>query len=228
MMRDSGVTVPVELIHWGVDIDKFPKVDRKPGRPFTFGHMGALSMRKGTDLIGPAFQKAFPTEKDVRLICKTSKNHYPFWIKDDRIVVQQGQLSQEEMMDKFFKEIDCFVYPTRGEGFGLTIPEAMSTGVPAIATGWSGPVDFMTPEVGWTLDYSMTPAKEFEKNVYFEPCGDWAEPSFDDLVAKMRYAYDHQDEVKQKGNAAAEYIRREWRWDTKIKLFHEALEKHLK
>jgi glycosyltransferase involved in cell wall biosynthesis len=35
---------------------------------------------------------------------------------------------------------DAFVLPTRGEGWGLPILEAMAAGVPAIATNWSGPV----------------------------------------------------------------------------------------
>ena len=47
MMKDSGVTRPIELIHWGVDETKFKKVSRIPDEFFTFGHMGSLSTRKG-------------------------------------------------------------------------------------------------------------------------------------------------------------------------------------
>lgn len=228
MMRDSGVTVPIEIVHWGVDTEKFYKLERQGNRPFTFGHMGMLSMRKGTDILVRAFQAAFPYEKDVRLICKTSDRNYPFMVfGEKRIVVQQGPMEHQDLMDKFFSEIDVFVFPTKGEGCGLTPLEAMATGVPAIVTGWSGPVEYMNEDAGWSLNYSMGKAKEFDVNVYGEDCGDWAIPDFDHLVYLMRYAYEHQDEVKQKGDYAAEYVKREWSWDAQIPLFHEALDKHL-
>lgn len=230
MMIDSGVTVPIEIIHWGVDTEKFQEIDRRDDGVFTFGHMGALSRRKGTHILVDAFTRAFPTEKDVKLICKTSNRHYPFMSKDKRIEVQMGPVSHEELMNDFFKRTDCFVFPTLGEGFGLTPLEAMSTGLPAIVTGWSGPMEYMTPEVGWTIDFSMDEAREFsdaKTGVYKEPCGDWAIPSVDHLVRLMRYAYEHQDEVKAKGKAAAQYVRNEWTWDKQIGLFEDALNKHL-
>lgn len=227
MMKDSGVTVPVELIHWGVDTDKFRKLERRAGRPFTFGHMGALSIRKGTDILVRAFLAAFPDNPNVRLLNKTSHRGYPFMAKDPRIVVKMGEASHEDLMQDFFAEIDCFVYPTLGEGFGLAIPEAMATGVPAIATGWSGPCEYMRDDVGWTIDYTLDKAREFDANVYREDCGNWAIPDFDHLMHLMRYAYDHQDETRRKGDAAAAYIAEEWTWKAQIPLFHKALATHL-
>jgi glycosyltransferase involved in cell wall biosynthesis len=230
MMIDSGVTVPVEIIHWGVDTDKFFELERRSDGVFTFGTMGALSIRKGTHILVEAFERAFPTEQDVRLICKTSNRHYPFMNKDKRIEVQMGPVTHEELVDQFFKRVDCFVFPTLGEGFGLTPLEAMATGIPAIVTGWSGPEDYMNDEVGWRIEHTMDEAKEFSDprtGVYKEPCGDWAIPQIDHLVSLMRYAYEHQDEVKAKGKRAAQYVREEWTWDAQIGLFEDALNKHL-
>lgn len=230
MMIDSGVTVPIEVIHWGVDTKKFFEIPRKEDNVFTFGTMGALSIRKGTPILVEAFERAFPTEKDVRLICKTSNRGYPFMTKDKRVEVQIGPVSHEELMGDFFTRTDCFVFPTLGEGFGLTPIEAMATGIPAIVTGWSGPVEYMNPEVGWTIDFDMDEAKAFSNmkdGVYKEPCGDWAIPRIDNLVQLMQYAYQHQDEVKAKGKYAAQYVRENWTWDAQIHLFEEALNKHL-
>jgi glycosyltransferase involved in cell wall biosynthesis len=227
MMIDSGVRKPVDLIHWGVDPSKFYPIKRKTNRPFTFGHMGALSIRKGTDILVKAFLAAFPKEKDVRLLCKTTNKTFHFWVKDDgRIEVNFEQMSSEDLMERFFAEVDCFVYPTRGEGFGLTIPEAMATGIPAIATGWSGPVEYMREDVGWILDYTMDDAREFE-DLYKEKCGQWAIPSFDHLVHLLRHVYQHQDQARDKGAKAAQYIADEWTWEKQIPMFHEALDKYL-
>jgi glycosyltransferase involved in cell wall biosynthesis len=225
--RNSGVKIPIELIHWGIDPNKFHPIERVPNRPFTFGTLGALSIRKGTDVLISAFREAFPTEKDVKLICKTSFNNYPFAVKDSRIEVQMMQVSNKELMDNFYKRVDCFAFPTRGEGFGLTPLEAMATGIPAIVTGWSGPLEYMTPEVGWLIDHTMVPAIDFTKHVYKENCGDWAEPSKEHLKQLMRYAYEHQDEVRAKGAQAAEYVNQNWLWRDRIKEYHTALEKHL-
>ena len=224
---NSGVKVPIELIHWGVDPLRFAPVERPERDIFTFGTMGYLTIRKGTDVLIEAFREAFPREQDVRLICKTSFLHYPFGVNDKRIVVQQGAVSPKEMEDEFTKQIDCFVFPTRGEGFGLTPLEMMATGVPAIVTGWSGPMEYMNPEVGWLLDYKLAPAEAFTKLTYHEECGDWAEPSKDHLVQLLRHAYEHRDEVKQKGFAAQKYVQENWLWKDKIGMYHNALEKFL-
>lgn len=228
MFKDSGVTIPIELIHWGVDPKKFYPLDRQEDGIFTFGHMGALSYRKGTDLLVEAFQRAFPPRiKDVQLFCKTSYPQYHFMSKDQRIHVELSPWDHDDLMKRFFAKIDCFAFPTRGEGFGLTPLEAMATGVPAIVTNWSGPVEYMKPEIGWTLDYTMVPARDFSEGVYKEECGNWAEPRMDDLVDKLRYAYDHQDEVRQKGVAAAKYVQENFTWDNVMPLFWNALKKHL-
>lgn len=225
--KNSGVTIPIELIHWGVDPDKFSELKRVGGRPFTFGTMGALSTRKGTDILVKAFEKAFPNGEDVRLICKTSFNQYHFLSKDKRIKVDMTPVPHDELIEQFFQKVDCFVFPTRGEGFGLTPLEALATGIPAIVTDWSGPCEYMTDEVGWKLRYEMVDATDFSTGVYKEDCGQWAEPSLDHLVELMRYAFEHQDEVKEKGTKAAQYVRDNWLWSDKIKMFHDVIKKYL-
>ena len=227
MMRDSGVTVPIEIVHWGVDTNKFYEIDRPVRSIFTFGVMGSLTKRKGIDVLIDAFFKAFPNEKDVNLLCKTSNSFFLWAVKDKRLKIDMTPVSHEELMNQFFKQIDCFVWPSRGEGFGMPPTEAMATGVPVISTGWSGMADYMTLEVGWIIDHKMVPAEDFYKNVYKEDCGDWAEPSRDHLISLLRYAYEHRDEVKAKGKAAAEYIRNGWTWDKKIGMYIEAIKKHL-
>ncbi len=228
MMEDSGIKIPIRKIHWGIDDELYYPLERPDKKIFTFGIMGALSIRKGMDILDKAFVAAFPPHiKDVELLAKTSHSYYPFMTKDNRIKVYFGHWTKEEIMEKFFQKIDCFVFPTRGEGFGLPPLEAMATGVPTITTNYSGPVDYMNKEVGWVIDYKLIPAKDFSEKVYKEDCGEWAEPNLDDLVEKMRYAYTHRDEVKDKGRKAAEYVKKEWLWEKRIEEFHKALKELL-
>jgi len=229
MMANSGVKIPVELTQLGIDETKFYPLERN-NEVFTFGHLGALTVRKGTDLLVEAFRRAFSSKQKVKLINKTSLPYYPFMVKDKRVEVQQAfnGIPHSELIETFFKKINCFVYPSRGEGFGLPPLEAMATGVPAITTNWSGMAEYNNEEVGWMLnDFKMVPADNFTKKVYKEDCGEWAEPNLDELIFRLRYAYEHQDEVKEKGRKAAEYVKANWLWRDKIKMFHEALAKHL-
>ena len=48
---------------------------------------------------------------------------------------------------------DCYVSLHRSEGFGLTLAEAMALGKPVIATGYSGNLDFMTPETSYLVPW---------------------------------------------------------------------------
>ena len=228
MMKESGVTVPVELIYWGTDTRKFRPIERVDDGIFTFGTLGALSIRKGTDLLVRAFELAFsPRVTDVRLLCKTSYNHYNFISKDQRIKVELTPWDHDELMKKFFGKVDCLVAPSRGEGWGLTPMEAMATGIPVIMTGWGGFLEFHDPRASILLDYTLVPATEFSETVYKEPCGDWASPSLDDLVSKMRWAYENQDKIKEMGNFAKDYVRDNWTWEKTQPRFYELLDKYL-
>jgi glycosyltransferase involved in cell wall biosynthesis len=227
MFKDSGIRIPIELFHLGVDFTEFYPLERD-NDVFTFGHMGSLSVRKGTDLLVKAFSEAFPNGENVKLICKTSNTMYHFMTKDKRIEVQMGPISHAELIETFWKKIDCFVWPTRGEGAGLPPVEACATGIPAIVTNGTGQSDYFNEKMGWALDYKWVPATDFSKNVYKEDCGDWMEPDYQQLVNYLRYCYTHQDEVKKKGLEAAKYVQENYTWEKGIKEFWDSLEKHLK
>ena len=46
---------------------------------------------------------------------------------------------------------DAFVLPTRGEGWGLPIAEAMAMALPVIATNWSGPTALLSADNSFAL-----------------------------------------------------------------------------
>ena len=69
---------------------------------------------------------------------------------------------------------DCYVSLHRSEGFGLTMAEAMLLGKPVIATGYSGNLDFMTPDNSRLVDYRRVRITQ-ELPYYGKGCF-WAEP----------------------------------------------------
>lgn len=238
--KDSGVKCDIEVVHLGIDTDLFPYKKRKfKDDGFVFGIMGTLTYRKGADILVSAFHKAFPRKEypNVNLYIKTQKTPQgqiamaPFLghLKDDRILVNTNVMTPKQLLNDFFYAIDCFVFPSRGEGYGLPPVEAMSTGLPVIATNWSGLAENMLPNHSYPLEFEMEtmgkngtePAdaefirkygrvKEFRyypEDLYREG-QQWAAPSEDHLIELMRHVYNNRDQAIKKGKIASGYIKR--------------------
>jgi glycosyltransferase involved in cell wall biosynthesis len=70
---------------------------------------------------------------------------------------------------------DVFVSLHRAEGFGLALAECMALGKPVIATDFSATKEFITPQNGFPVNYTLT---TLQRNVgpYSRGCV-WAEPN---------------------------------------------------
>jgi glycosyltransferase involved in cell wall biosynthesis len=108
----------------------------------------------------------------------------------------------------FYTGADCYVHPLRAEGFGMTILEAMACGLPVIATPWSGPADFLSPRLAYTLRHSG-PIPERANGVISRY---HVEPDLEHLIHLMRHVFECRDEAKAVGRAAAETARGHWTW----------------
>lgn len=53
----------------------------------------------------------------------------------------------------FFEMADLYVFPSRHESFGLTLLEALSTGLPALCTRTAGALQVMQPDYGAVVDH---------------------------------------------------------------------------
>jgi glycosyltransferase involved in cell wall biosynthesis len=69
-----------------------------------------------------------------------------------------------------FVRADAFVLPTRGEGWGRPIVEAMSMGLPVIATFWSGMTAYMTVNNSYPID--IDGVESISGEVSFTACVD--------------------------------------------------------
>lgn len=226
--RAQGVTRPIDVVGHGIDPTHLYYLERPERETFTFLHYGQLSMRKGSDLVARAFVREFKGADDVKLIVKNTFPYFPFALGVKNIEYIHATYSKEKLR-ALLQRADCFVFPTRGEGFGLPAFEAMATGLPTIVTNWSGPADYADADDTLLLDYSMKPSKEFDLiyEKFYEPgedSGTWAEPSLEDLQAKMRWAYEHRAEAKAMGKRAAERIAKDWTWEKKIKGLYDIID----
>jgi glycosyltransferase involved in cell wall biosynthesis len=209
--RRAGLGVPVGVLHHGVNPSAFPLVERPARDTFTFGTFGHLSPRKGTDVLIRAFLAEFGSGDDARLVLKSSVDAGAYGSDDPRISTISTVLGEAGLLE-VLSGFDAMVLPSRGEGFGLCGLEAMATGLPLIATAWSGPTEYLDPADSFPLAYRLVDAAGTESNrVSYE--GQWAEPDVDDLRAQMRWIYEHRDEATAMGRAAARRVRQHWTWE---------------
>ena len=100
--------------------------------------------------------------------------------------------------------------------------EAMALGKPVITTGFSGNMDFMTEENSLLIkDYKMVPVGNMEwiGPWYDKETMEWADANIDELKAKMRYVYEHQEAASKVGELA--------RTDIRTKFTQEACGRHI-
>jgi len=139
-----------------------------------------------------AFQLAFPADADVRLLIKTgplstSPSEYHAQAlaaasADSRIVFVSQLLPYAEVVS-LYAAADVFVALHRSEGLGLGPLEAMSVGVPAIATAYSGNMSYMTEANSLPVPYRLIRPNQVSWQYRCDFAGEnsrWAEP---DLAA---------------------------------------------
>ena len=145
---------------------------------FEFLSIFKWERRKGWDILLRAYFRAFGPQDDVRLRLRT---YVPSFLGGDinitsrieefalaatglplqqlaEVVWERGTdearrengMSRGEVRDLYYLA-DCFVLPTRGEGWGLPVAEAMAMGLPVIVTNYSGPAAYATEENSYPL-----------------------------------------------------------------------------
>ena len=188
-------------------------------------HFDAFSTlaRKNPWAVIRAFRKAFTPEEragPVRLVLKTINLSRCPPAASERLRHEMyevdGILFDMEMssadMASLISCSDVYVSLHRSEGFGLGIAEAMRAGLPAIATAYSGNLDYMTHQNSCLVGYGLTPVSGFEINFnpgmefVYEPDQLWAEANVTHAAHWMRLLYENPTLRDRIGAAGASAI----------------------
>lgn len=209
---ESGLKTPVFVWGHGFDHEVFPYVEPKPNRPFTFLWYGDENRRKGYDL----FLKAFCELKipNIRAWARSPGSGFLSGLanyhRSNPNIVFDTRVTPPEQLKEMMAEVDVFVGPHRGEGFGLCGLEAMACGRPAIMTRWSGPLDYGGgDDMTYWVDTEGYEAAQFDVGVQ-------AKPNYSKLLQAMATAALNVEEVRKRGMMAHKYIHANWRWEQKV------------
>jgi len=226
VFKNCGVKIPIKVIPLWVD-STYKYYNRPEGKTFTFLFVGSVDThnRKGWYELVKAFKQEFKNE-DVRLILKCLHlNIHEVMVekilKDKRIKFIREKYSNKKL-NELYRQADCFVFPSHGEGFGLPPLEAMSTGLPTIVTNWMGCKEFADNKICYPIK-----VKKLEEALYpdnYGDVGDWAYVDVKEVRKQMRYVYENQKEAKEKGKLAAKIVNKKFRF----RHFTEALEEIIK
>jgi glycosyltransferase involved in cell wall biosynthesis len=222
VLIDAGVHVPIVVA--GCGIDQISRGGQQKyrgylGKGFRFLHVSSGFPRKGIDVLLQAYAQEFTSRDQVTLVIKTFPNPHNKVVElirncRDRIADCPEIISINEdlpggVLRDLYRQCQAFVAPSRGEGFGLPMAEAMAVGIPVITTGAGGQADFCTEQTSWLIDYRWEAARThmgLSDSV-------WAEPDAGRLARIMRDVFQSPPEkCRQKVDKAKALVQARLTW----------------
>jgi glycosyltransferase involved in cell wall biosynthesis len=232
VFRASGIKRPVHVVPLGVDTEHFC-----PGEPRTWLRERTIFLsvfewgrRKGWETLVSAYRAAFRPDEPVVLLLKIDcrapavnpLRELAHLLPDPapRVGVLYNQTLSARHLLALYRESDCFVLPTHGEGWGMPILEAMACGTPAIATAWSGPTAFVNDTNGYPLPVRGLMPTGSDNPHYRD--AQWAQPDEAALVDILRQVAASPHERRQKGQQAA-VDAQQWTWAQAVERVYQRL-----
>jgi glycosyltransferase involved in cell wall biosynthesis len=248
MPHELKLLKPIKTVNYPVkEYEELPSLDLDIPTDFNFLLVAQLGPRKNVHNTIKWFMEEFKDE-NVGLVIKANlmKNCLmdrlqtlhelkafinQLQLKKDakcKVYLIHGDMTDEEMHSLYkHPKMSAFITLSHGEGFGLPIFEAAYSGLPIVATGWSGQLDFLVDKkkkenfYNVSFDLQPIPKEVVWKDVIPEGTM-WAYPREQSAKEKMRQCYVDNNKTRQKRWATyAKSLKKEF---TEEKLYKQFVE----
>jgi glycosyltransferase involved in cell wall biosynthesis len=200
----------LRVVHPCIDTELFAPDGQQRQRPeklagkFLFLSVLEWQLRKGWDVLLRAYTREFAADDGAALLIKTSCLHGQSLAQvrrqADQVLAQCGtslaarpdivlltDVLEAEQMAALYRSGDALVLPTRGEGWGRPLMEAMACGLPVIATAASGQMDFLHDKNALLVPADQVPVPEAAaREIPTYEGARWFEPDERKLASAMR------------------------------------------
>jgi glycosyltransferase involved in cell wall biosynthesis len=162
VLGNYGVTVPMEVIPTGIELDRVAGGDGAafrarhgiaPGRP-TLVHVGRVAFEKNIDFLLRVLERVRQQIPDVLLVISGEGpaikhlRRLVARLKLDANVLFVGYQDRKQALLDCYRAGDVFVFASRTETQGLVLLEAMALGIPVVAAAILGTRDILAAEKG--------------------------------------------------------------------------------
>lgn len=129
---------------------------REAQKPFTFLFCGQMIRRKGVDLLLSAFERLVKEGFDARLSLVGREAELPGFLNQvsvgARSRIGYEGFQPPERLPEYFSRADVLVLPSRHDGWGVVVNQAIGAGLPVISSDAVGAgQDLVTPNVNGLL-----------------------------------------------------------------------------
>lgn len=193
-------------IPWGTDVKLF-KPKKKETAEFTFFHSAGFNpLRKGTDILLRAAHEIM--DKPIKTIIHTQKDLLAFFPDLKNIIDDLKRNNRLQIINMtvtapgLYHLGDVYVYPSRLEGIGLTIAEAISCGLPVIVTDEPPMNEFLGSKYAGTT--IKVKERSYRNDGYYWP---QSIPDIEDLKSQMVNFYEKRKDYSLREKAREHAIK---------------------
>jgi len=153
--RLAQFRIPIVMLSWSIP-DPVVRPRRTPPSTrnrinilFNGGNLGYRD-RRGLDIVVEALRRLGPPPREVQLVIKCNKPHQsldslPHYPRLN-VKIDTGFLPSRDQLLTYYDEADLVLYPSRFEGFGLSLLEALHRGCYVLATDGDPMTDLLPEE----------------------------------------------------------------------------------
>jgi len=178
----------------GIDLSKFSYKNRVAADSFKFLHISNMSPIKGLHYIIESFNRLNKLYTNIELWLV---GPYPNEVILQKMIVSNTNIKYfspvvENKLVDYYHACDLFVHPSLSDGWGMTVMQAMATGLPVILSDMTGASEIIHDgENGWII-----PSKNSEE-----------------LYKRMEFSLNNRERLNSMGLNAFKAVKDAYTWD---------------